>query len=441
MNYLQKDIFLTPYADSLLERFLRYVKIYSTSSSERADEGIMPSTPQERDFADTLAQEMRVAGFENVQVTDNCYIYGSVPATKGLETLPSFCLLAHIDTVEEVSGKDVQPAVFKNYDGKRLDLKGGVSLDPAADTALAEAGALHDTIITSDGTTLLGADDKAGVAEIMTAVSFLIKNPEIKHGTIEVIFSPDEETGHGMDKVPLNLLKSKMCYTVDGGHIGELETECFNAFKSDIVFTGKAKHTGTARPDMVNAITMASSFITNLPRNEMPETTDGYQGFYAPMTITGTIEKASVCLFLRDFTIEGMEKRKKIVELVALSTASTFGGIANVTHTQQYLNMKNGLAKNPAVVKNLVAAYKAAGITPTYPPIRGGTDGSRLTEMGIPTPNIFTGGHNYHSRTEWASFSQMISATEVLIQLARIWADKDSLSDIQQDNALLTGDR
>jgi tripeptide aminopeptidase len=159
------------------------------------------------------------------------------------------------------------------------------------------------------------------------------------------------------------------------------------------------------------------------------------------MTITGTIEKASVCLFLRDFTIEGMEKRKKIVELVALSTASTFGGIANVTHTQQYLNMKNGLAKNPAVVKNLVAAYKAAGITPTYPPIRGGTDGSRLTEMGIPTPNIFTGGHNYHSRTEWASFSQMISATEVLIQLARIWADKDSLSDIQQDNALLTGDR
>jgi tripeptide aminopeptidase len=438
MNYLQKDIFLTPYADSLLERFLRYVKIYSTSSTERADEGIMPSSPQERDFADTVAQEMREAGFENVQITDGCYVYGSVPATKGLEKQPSFCLLAHLDTVDEVSGKDVKPAVFKNYDGKKLDLKGGVTLDPATDKALAEAGQLHDTIITSDGTTLLGADDKAGVAEIMTAVSFLIKNQEIKHGKIEVIFSPDEETGHGMDKVPLNLLSSKMCYTVDGGHIGELETECFNAFKSDVIFTGKSKHTGTARPDMVNAISMASNFIMNLPRQEMPETTDGYQGFYAPMTINGSIESASVCLYLRDFTMEGMEKRKKTVELVALTTASTFGGTAKVTHTQQYLNMKMGLQKNPAVVRNLISAYKAAGIEPTFPPIRGGTDGSRLTEMGIPTPNIFTGGHNYHSRTEWASFSQMISATEVLIQLARIWGTPNGQPNLQQDGSLLT---
>jgi len=438
MNYLQKDIFLTPYADSLLERFLRYVKIYSTSSTERADEGILPSTPQEREFADTLAQEMREAGLENVQVTENCYVYGSLSATKGFEKQPSFCLLAHLDTVDEVSGKDVKPAVFKNYDGKKLDLKGNVSLDPATDKALQEAGALHDTIITSDGTTLLGADDKAGVAEIMTAVSFLIKNSEIKHGRIEVIFSPDEETGHGMDKVPLNLMSSKMCYTVDGGHIGELETECFNAFKSDIVFTGKSKHTGTARPDMVNAITMASNFIMNLPRNEMPETTDGYQGFYAPMSLSGSIETATVCLYLRDFTNEGMEKRKKTVELVALTTASTFGGTATVTHTQQYLNMKNGLAKNPSIVRNLIAAYKAAGITATFPPIRGGTDGSRLTEMGIPTPNIFTGGHNYHSRTEWASFSQMISATEVLIQLARIWADPEEKPNMQKDTALLT---
>ena len=398
----------------------------------------MPSSPQERDFADTVAQEMREAGFENVQITDGCYVYGSVPATKGLEKQPSFCLLAHLDTVDEVSGKDVKPAVFKNYDGKKLDLKGGVTLDPATDKALAEAGQLHDTIITSDGTTLLGADDKAGVAEIMTAISFLIKNQEIKHGKIEVIFSPDEETGHGMDKVPLNLLSSKMCYTVDGGHIGELETECFNAFKSDVIFTGKSKHTGTARPDMVNAISMASNFIMNLPRQEMPETTDGYQGFYAPMTINGSIESASVCLYLRDFTMEGMEKRKKTVELVALTTASTFGGTAKVTHTQQYLNMKMGLQKNPAVVRNLISAYKAAGIEPTFPPIRGGTDGSRLTEMGIPTPNIFTGGHNYHSRTEWASFSQMISATEVLIQLARIWGTPNGQPNLQQDGSLLT---
>lgn len=440
MNNLQKDIFLTPYADSLLERFLRYVKTYSTSSSERADEGIMPSTPQEREFADSLAQEMRSSGFENVQVTENCYVYASVPATKGFEKCTSFCLLAHIDTVEEVSGKNVQPQVHKNYTGEKIQLSENYVLDSNDDEYLKEAGKLKDTIITSDGTTLLGADDKAGVAEIMTALTFLLKNDEIKHGKIEVIFSPDEETGHGMDKVPLNLLTSKMCYTVDGGHIGELETECFNAFKSDIVFTGKSKHTGTARPDMVNAIEMASSFIANLPHGEMPETTDGYQGFYAPMTINGSIETSSVCLFLRDFTKDGMEKRKKIVELVALTAASTFGGTANVTHTQQYLNMKDGLEKNPAVVRNLISAYKAAGLTATFPPIRGGTDGSRLTEMGIPTPNIFTGGHNYHSRYEWASFSQMISATEVLIQLARIWASSNNQNNLQ-NSSLSTEDK
>lgn len=422
MNNLEKDIFSTPYASSLLERFIKYVKIYSTSSSERADEGIIPSTQQERAFADIIAQEMRENGFSDVKVTENCYVYGYIPATKGFENKKSFCLLAHLDTVEEVSGKDVNPIVHKNYDGKTIFLKNDAVLDASSDIHLKEAAETGDTIITSDGSTLLGADDKAGIAEIMTALIFLQKN-KINHGKIEVIFSPDEETGHGMDKVPLNLLTSKMCYTVDGGQLGELETECFNAYKSDVVFTGKAKHTGTARPDMVNAISMASAFIQNLPPQERPETTDGYQGFYAPMSVEGSIESSNVCIFLRDFTTEGMEKRKKVVELAALAAATAYGGTAKVTHTQQYVNMKGTMDKNPEVTENLVKAYKAAGITPVFPPIRGGTDGSRLTEMGIPTPNIFTGGHNYHSRTEWASFSQMIYATEVLIQLSQIWAE------------------
>ena len=390
--YLQKTD-----RDALLARFLRYVQIWTTSDTERADKGIQPSTERQRDFARILAKELESRGLTEVQVTDHCYVYGYLPATKGKESVAPFCLLAHMDTVDEVSGENIRPQCTEK-DG--------------------------DTIITSDGTTLLGADDKAGVAAIMSAVAFLHEHTDIPHGKIEVVFSPDEETGHGMDNVPLNLITAKRAYTVDGGATGELETECFNACKSEIIFTGKATHTGTARAGgMVNAVVMASSFVANLPRHESPETTDGHQGFYAAMNISGTIEKAAVILLLRDFSASGMEARKSFIDLLAKSTAASFGGKAAVTHTQQYLNMKEELDKHPDVVANLVAAYKAAGIEPVFSPIRGGTDGSRLTEMGIPTPNIFTGGHNFHSRDEWASLNGICSACEVLVNLARISAE------------------
>ncbi|MBQ7158182.1 MAG: peptidase T [Treponema sp.] len=384
--------------NATLERFLRYVKIWTTSDGERADQGIQPSTERQWDFARILEAELKGFGLESVQITDYCYVYGFLPATPGKEHVAPICLLAHMDTVDEVSGKDVKPQLRQTDDG--------------------------DTIITSDGTTLLGADDKAGVTAIMSAISFLRAHKEVSHGKIEVIFSPDEETGHGMDHVPLNLISSKCAYTVDGGATGELETECFNAYKSEITFTGKATHTGTARPDMVNAAVMASSFVANLPRHQAPETTDGYQGFYAAMSINGSMERAQVNLLLRDFSKAEMEKRKSFVDLLAQTTAASFGGKAEVTHTQQYLNMKEGLEKNPRVVKNLIAAYKAAGIEPIFNPIRGGTDGSRLTEMGIPTPNIFTGGHNFHSRDEWCSLNGLCAACEVLINLARISAEE-----------------
>lgn len=419
MNFIQKKE-----TDELLVRFLRYVKIWSTSDSAEADKGIQPSTERQFDFAHILASELTLNGAKSVAVTNKCYVYGMLPASKGYEHIPSICLIAHIDTVEEVSGKNVKPQIHKNYDGKKIILKSGDVLDPKKDGLLALAKG--ETVITSDGTTLLGADDKAGVAAIMSAISYLNTHRETAHGKIEILFSPDEETGHGMDNVPLKLISSKCCYTVDGGQIGELETECFNAFKSDIIFTGKAKHTGTARPDMVNAMTMASYFVTSLPRHEAPETTDNFQGFYAPMSIEGSIESAHVCIFLRDFTTAGMKKRRALIDTLAQAAALSFGGKAQVVHTQQYLNMKDGLAKNPAVVKNLVAAYKAAGITPTFPPIRGGTDGSRLTEMGIPTPNIFTGGHNYHSRTEWCSLEQTAAACNVLVNLAVISSKRSS---------------
>ena len=411
--------------NELLERFLRYVKIYTTSNAEKADKGIQPSEEREFDLAKLLAEELKNLGLIDVQITEHCYVYGAFPASTGLEKIPPYCLIAHMDTAGEVTGKNVKPQIIENYDGKILKLNCGVTLDPATDKALLLAAQEKDTIITTDGTTLLGADDKAGIAEIITCLAYLKTHSEIKHSKIEVIFSPDEETGHGMDNVPLKLLTSKRAYTVDGGHIGELEDECFNAWKSDITFTGHSVHTGSAREGgLVNAVTMAASFVANLPRQEAPETTDKIQGFYAPMEITGSIEESHIMLLLRDFTLDGIEKRKNFISSLAELTAQSFGGKVKVVHTQQYLNMKEKLNEQPEVVEDLFKAYKLSDVTPVNIPIRGGTDGSRLTEMGIPTPNIFTGGHNYHSRSEWASLTQMAAAADILINLAVIIGGK-----------------
>ncbi len=408
----------------LTDRFVSYAKMWTTSNEKLADKGISPSTPRQRDFAVMLANEIKELGLKNVQVTENSFVYGLLPATTGYENVQSFCLLAHLDTSEAVSGRNVQPNIITNYDGKKIILKDDVILDPKTDKALQQAAKEKDTIITSDGTTLLGGDDKAGITAIITGIETIIQS-QIKHCSIEVLFSPDEETGHGMDNVPLNILKSKKCYTIDGGHIGELETECFNASKADLIFTGVSVHTGNGREgNLVNAITMASAFITNLPRQEAPETTDEYEGFYAPVNISGSIESATVQLILRDFSYENLVKRQNLVSQIAETTAVSFGGKVSTTHKIQYLNMKENLDKQPKIAENLMQAFISCGIQPTLNPIRGGTDGSRLTEMGIPTPNMFTGGHNYHSRKEWVSVSQMAAAADVIIELAIISAEE-----------------
>lgn len=405
------------FQQKLLNRFLKYTKIWTTSDSANADAQIFPSTENQQIFAQNLKEELSSLGLENVQVTEKSYVYAILKATEGFENSPSFCLLSHLDTSEEVSGKNVNPQVFENYDGSLISLE-NISIDSSGDEELSKIANTGDTLITTDGTTLLGADDKAGVAEIITAVEFLIQN-KIPHGDIEILFSPDEETGHGMDFVPLNLLKSKHAYTVDGGSQGELETECFNASSATVTFFGKSTHTGTARKQkMINAVMMASKFLENLPHTEFPETTDGYEGFFAPIEISGSVEKAQVYILLRDFEESGIEKRifqiKKIAESVEFAT----GGKVSVQIKEQYKNMKNALEKSPETVELLKKAYENAGITPDFIPIRGGTDGSRLSEMGIPTPNIFTGGHNFHSRFEWASLNQMTQAVNVLINLA-----------------------
>ncbi len=392
MNYIYDN---ENYKNKLMDRFVRYVKIWTESNEELAEKGVFPSTERQFDLAKVLESELKELGLQNVQVTKDCYVYGFLPGNDEGAKAESVLLMAHMDTTEEVSGKDVKPQI------KHTQTSGE-----------------DDIIITSDGTTLLGGDDKAGVAAIMSAVAFLVENPQITHRPVEVMFSPDEETGHGMDKVPLKLIKSKAAYTVDGGNLGEMETECFNAWSASITFTGKATHTGYAKEGgMVNATVMASAFVSGLPRHRAPETTANYEGFIAPMRISGTIESAQVDLLLRAFTTDEIEEEKVIVEKLVRGVEASFGGKAKASFKQQYLNMHDKMEQNPQVVEQLEKAYHAAGVQIIRKPIRGGTDGSRLTEMGIPTPNIFTGAHEIHSRNEWVSLNQMSKAADVLINL------------------------
>lgn len=407
MNYIYNN---KEEMDKLLDRFCRYVKIWSESDGKSADEGVFPSTEQQWDFAKVLVKELRNLGTRNVYLTDNCYVVGKIDSNiidpEERKKYPAILLMAHMDTVDEVSGKDVHPVI---------------TMPSAAESPTGEA----DTIIKTDGTTLLGADDKAGVSAIMTAIEYLMNHYEdLPHGPIEVMFSPDEETGHGMDKVPLNILKAQAAYTVDGGDEGELECECFNAYAAKVSFIGKACHTGDAKAGgMVNALTMAGNFLACLPRDMAPETTEGYQGFIAPIDISGSIEETHIELLLRSFYIEEIDKEKTLIRYLAEKVASEFGGSAQVEFKQQYLNMKEKMDQNPEVVAKLEKAYLAAGVKIVKKPIRGGTDGSRLTEMGIPTPNIFTGAHDFHSRNEWCSLNQMSKAADVIINLLTIKND------------------
>jgi len=385
------------YKNTLKDRFIRYVKIWSESDGKKADDGVFPSTKQQWDFAKVLFKEMKKLGLKNVQLTKKCYVYGNLPGKGERSSAPSILFLAHMDTVDEVTGKNVKPMIAQ----KPEQFSGDKS----------------DTVITTDGNTLLGADDKAGVSAIMTALEYLIREKK-DYCPVEIIFSPDEETGHGMDYVPFELIKSKFAYTVDGGDEGEMETECFNAFSALVTFTGNACHTGDAKKlKMVNAGLLASEFVSALPENMRPETTEKYEGFIAPMSINATIEKSTVTLLLRSFDLKEIEDEKKIVKETAEKVSKKNGGNVTVSFRQQYLNMRENLDKNPHVVEKLIAAYKKAGVKIVNKPIRGGTDGSRLTELGIPCPNIFTGAHNFHSRNEWCSLNQMSKSADIIINL------------------------
>ncbi|MDX9783378.1 MAG: peptidase T [Spirochaetia bacterium] len=413
-----KEALSKPYVSGLVERFLRYAKI-DTQSDRHIEE--IPSTKTQWNLAHLLMDELKSLGISDVSLDEHCYIIARLPASPGLENKPVVGLMAHMDTASDVPGSEVRPRLIEGYDGKALKLAAEGRLDPAEYPDLADHAG--DSIIVTDGSTLLGADDKAGLAEIMTSVEWLTSHPEIKHGPIEVFFTPDEETGKGMNLFPLKKVKAVACYTFDGGKAAEIEAECFNAYQVRAEFTGKVIHIGAARGKLANATAMACHFVSMLPRSESPEATDNWYGYYCPIEIQGSMEKATVDIFLRDFSAQGMEQRINAVKSFAAAVEAQFPlGRVSLEVKKQYLNMKEKLDQNPAVLEKLAEAIRQAGAEPVIRPIRGGTDGSRLTEMGIPTPNVFTGGYNYHSKHEWASVAEMSLAVQSALNLLNLWA-------------------
>jgi tripeptide aminopeptidase len=360
-------------------------------------------------------------GIADAELTGHCYVIARLPGSPGREEFPPVGFLAHLDTASDVSGDDVKPVLVRNYDGKPIVLRDGVILDPAEDGDLsAQKG---KALIHADGRTLLGGDDKAGIACLMGALEYLSTHPEILHGPVECIFSPDEETGKGLPDFPMEKIGAKTCYTLDGGRQGELEAECFNAWIAKAEFHGRAIHVGQARGILANAALMAAAFAVMLPRSESPEATDGYYGYYCPMEIHGNLEKASLEILIRDFDRGRAQERAAALGDFARAVEAQFpGGKVILDVKPQYFNMKEKIKARPEVFEKLQQAASNLGIEFRLKPIRGGTDGSRLTELGIPTPNIFTGGRNFHSRIEWVSVPEMAAASRLVVELIRLWS-------------------
>ncbi|MCL2139014.1 MAG: peptidase T [Treponema sp.] len=405
----------------IIPRFMHYASV-CTESKHHAEE--TPSSPGQWDLAKILHNELLGLGLSDVELTPHCYVIARLPASDGKENVATIGFLAHLDTASDVTGKDVKPQLVPEYGGEVIKLKNDLALDPAKEPGLAEQKG--KAIIHTDGSTLLGADDKAGIAVIMAALEYLVTHRAIAHGPVEIIFSPDEETGKGLPEFPLDTIKSAACFTVDGGPMGEIETECFNAWKADVEFNGRVTHLGAARGILANAALMAASFAVLLPRSESPEATDAYYGYYCPMELSGNLENAQLEIFLRDFELSGMERRLAALETIAKTVEAQFpGGKVIVKPGPQYYNMKEKINANPNAVECLEIALANTGIEWQLKPIRGGTDGSRLTELGIPTPNIFTGGRNFHSRMEWVSVSEMCASCKLVIELIRLWGEKN----------------
>ena len=414
---------LKPPTEAVLDRFLRYVKI-DTQSAE--DQPTTPSTRKQLNLANLLAKELTALGAQNVRVSEFGIVYATVPGNLADNSkVPVIGFISHMDTSPAVSGENVNPIIHKKYQGGDIVLPKDQTqvISVAKNPGLKDL--IGDDIITADGTTLLGSDDKAGVAEIMTMIDTLKQNPQIKHGTLAIAFTPDEEVGTGIEKFDVKGFGAKFAYTVDGEELGEISDETWSARTATVTFQGKSTHPGTAKGIMVNAMYALSDYLGRFPHDMLPETTEGRVGFVHPYTGTADVETSTVKILLRDFDVSGLDAKEKLLRDMVAQTQAKFPEVkVSIDVKENYKNMKEVLKNFPELTENAMEASRRAGLKPFLKPIRGGTDGSNLTFEGLPTPNLFTGGHNFHGKLEFNSRRGLEKSTETLLHLVQLFAEK-----------------
>ena len=403
----------------LKERFLKYVAI-DTQSSEESE--TFPSTDKQWTLLNLLVEEMKALGLTEVSIDKYGYAMGTIPASEGCGNAPVIGFLAHVDTSPDMSGENVRPRIIDNYDGSDIVLNNALTMRVADFPELKNF--VGHTLIHTDGTTLLGADDKAGVAEIMTAAEYLLAHPEIRHGKIRIGFTPDEEIGRGVDFFDVKAFGADFAYTMDGGYEGELEYENFNAASAKISIQGRNVHPGYAKNKMINAIEVACELNSLIPATERPQYTEGYEGFYHCVGLNGTVEQATISYIIRDHDADKFEQKKVWMWSVVDLLKKKYGEqVLTLTLKDQYYNMRKMVEPHPQVIELAKKAMTEAGVAPIVRPIRGGTDGARLSFMGLPCPNIFAGGMNFHGKFEYCSLDSMQRAMQVIVNLARLWAE------------------
>ena len=406
-----------PYSETILKRFLRYTAINTMSDPHVTDK--RPSTDGQLELLGMLYNELKDLGIQDVMFDEKGYVVAKIASNVDKETTP-IAFMAHVDTADDVWGNDVKPRVIENYDGNVVTLNEEYSLDPVEHPDLKNE--IGSTIVVTNGETLLGGDDKSGVAIIMSLAEYLMSHKEVKHGCVELIFTSDEEIGSGMDAFDMSFIDAQVCYTIDGNGGGEIEGECFNAATVKVDFTGIPYHLGAARGRLVNSVTMAATFMNAIPLSESPEATDGRYGYYSVDDIKGTIVHTSLIYYVRDFDSERLEQRIDTLKSVGQCIEKLFpGGKVSLSATHSYSNMAQGIKENPEVMDSIFTSAKRIDLPLVEKIIRGGTDGARLTSMGVPTPNIFTGAHNLHSRYEWLSIKQATHSALLVEEIVNYW--------------------
>lgn len=408
---------------TVLERFLRYVKIDTQSD---ATSKTIPSTEKQKDLGHLLVKELHEIGISDAHLDEWGYIYATIPSNTEKTNVPTICFCSHMDTSPDSSGTNVKPIIHKNYDGRDLVLPDDETQIIKKDEHPDLPAQIGNDIVTASGLTLLGADNKSGVAEIMDAATFFMQNPEVKHGTVRILFTPDEEIGRGVDKVDIEKLAADFGYTVDGEQLGSMEDETFSADSATINITGVSAHPGFALGKLENGIKIASDIIAALPKDYLsPETTSNRQGFLHPVSMTAAAESAKIIFIVRDFVTDKLKEKADFLQSIIDEVMKNYpNSKAELVIKEQYRNMKEILREKPLIVEYALDAIKMAGLNPRKGSIRGGTDGSRLSFMGLPCPNIFAGEHAFHSKHEWVSVQDMERAVDVIINICKIWEER-----------------